>query len=238
MSRFNQSIQPFTRAARALAKPFRRRLLEPVSALTHFAGAWAALAGASTLVFLSRHEPRKSLSLAVYGVSMVILYTASSLFHGLKLPPGRRMWLNRLDHQAIFLLIAGTYTPIVANLFPEPQRWWVLGAVWAAAFCGMLYKAFSRRIHGLLNASLYPALAWAGVVPTLLVSRIEPIAPPGGAALLLLGGLVYMAGFVIYARQRPDPWPAVFGHHEIWHMFVLGGSLCHFLFMLFYVVPA
>jgi hemolysin III len=212
--------------------------LEPVSTLTHLAGAIAALVGMVWLALLTRDEPGKMLSLIVYGLSMVALFSASSLFHAVILEPAQRMVLNRLDHMAIFLLIAGTYTPIVYNLFPKSWRWAVLGGIWLVALCGMAYKLFSRRIHGFFNASIYPVLSWGGAVPAILAYRVKSVVPLDGVALLFLGGLIYSVGFLIYYRQRPDPWPEVFGHHEIWHLFVLGGSLCHFLFMLFYVVPA
>jgi len=174
-------------------------------------------------------------SLAVYGVSMVTLFATSTLFHGIKLPEVRRMWLNRLDHVAIFLLIAGTYTPIIHNLYPKGYRWPLLAAIWLAAIIGIVYKMFGRRIHGLINASVYPVMAWAGVIPTLILYQAKPFMPIEGGLLLLCGGLIYMVGFVIYYRKWPDPWPNTFGHHEIWHLFVLGGSFCHFLFMLLFV---
>lgn len=215
-----------------------RRLLEPMSALTHLAGALAALAGLIVLVVLTYHQPLKMIALSVYGLCMVVLFATSTIFHGAKLPPGKRMWLNRLDHVAIFLLIAGTYTPIVVILFPIAWRLETLAVIWLLALIGSLYKLFSSRIHGFFNASIYPVLSWAGVVPAVLAYRIKPLVPWTGLALLLLGGLIYMVGFVIYYRRWPDPWPLIFGHHEIWHLFVLGGSLCHYLFMLFFIVPA
>lgn len=168
---------------------------------------------------------------------MVALYTASSLFHGAQLAGDSRNWLNRLDHAAIFLVIAGTYTPIVYNLFPIQWRWQILVLIWTIALIGMAYKMISSQIHGRINTSIYPVIGWALVVPAFLAFRNKPIVPRPGLLLLILGGLVYMIGFVIYYRQRPNPWPGVFGHHEIWHIFVMGGSLLHYLFMLYYVVP-
>ncbi|MCI0581165.1 MAG: hemolysin III family protein [Chloroflexi bacterium] len=215
----------------------QRHLLQPISALTHLVGALASLAGLLLLAVLTWGQPAKLLSLIIYGVSMVALYTASALFHGARLPAGRRMWLNRLDHVAIFLLIAGTYTPIVYHFYPPVWRGLTLVIVWLVAAGGMFYKLFSTRIHGFLHRSIYPIVGWAGAVPAVLAHAVRPLLPPGGLALLALGGLIYTVGFVIYYRQRPDPWPDVFGHHEIWHLFVLAGSLCHFLFMLLYVVP-
>jgi hemolysin III len=216
----------------------RRYLLEPASALTHLAGALAALLATVLLLYLTRDQPAKMASMAIYGASMVLLFTASTLLHGVILPDERRMWLNRLDHAAIFLLIAGTYTPIVYNLLPAAWGLPLLGAVWGLTLLGMVYKLLSPRIHGFLNASVYPILAWAGVIPAILAYRIEPFVPAGGLVLLLLGGLIFMLGFVIYYLRRPDPWPDTFGHHELWHLAVMAGVACHFIFMLLYVVPA
>lgn len=212
-----------------------RYLEEPVSALTHFFGAIASLVGLVILLYLAGGEPGKNISLAIYGFSMVILYAASSLFHGAKVSGGGRHWLNKLDHAAIFLLIAGTYTPIVYNLFPIQWRWLTLAVIWIVALTGVVFKLVSVQIHGLLNASIYPLISWAGVVPALLAYRIEPMVPKSGLLLLFLGGLVYMGGFIVYYRRWPNPWPGIFGHHEIWHVMVMGGSLLHYFFVLFFI---
>lgn len=210
---------------------------EPLSALLHLMGGVIALPGLALLLALSRHDPTKLVSLSIYGVSLVALFGASTLLHGLKVSRRLRDWLNRLDHMAIFLLIAGTYTPIVYNLFPRRWRWPVLIAIWSIAFAGMAYKLTCKRIHGFFNVAIYLALGW-GAVPLALALRLWPIISPAGFGLLLLGGLIYSVGFVIYYLEWPDPWPNIFGHHEIWHLFVLGGSLCHYLFMLLFVAPA
>jgi len=235
MSTFERAQRRLPALIRSIVTPIWRRLLEPASALTHLAGAVGAAAGLLILLYLTRQDQPKMVSLSVYGASMVTLFATSTLFHGIKLPEGRRMWLNRLDHVAIFLLIAGTYTPIIYNLYPKGYRWPLLAAIWLAAFIGIVYKMLGRRIHGLINASVYPVMAWAGVIPALILYQAKPFMPIGGGLLLLCGGLIYMVGFVIYYRKWPDPWPNVFGHHEIWHLFVLGGSFCHFLFMLLFV---
>lgn len=216
----------------------QRHIEEPVNALTHLLAALLSLGGLVWLVALTRHEPGKMVSLAIYGVSLVLLYTASTVLHGAKLPNHKRLTLNRLDHAAIFVLMAGTYTPIAYNLFPQNWRWLVLTIVWLLALLGVANKLLAFRIHGLLQTSIYPLLGWGGVVPAVLAHQQQPLIPPAGLLLILLGGLIFTAGYVIYYRQRPDPWPGVFGHHEIWHLFVIAGSLCHFLFMLRYVVPA
>lgn len=213
-----------------------RYLREPVSALTHFVACLLAIAGAGVLLMLSRGEVGKMLSLLVYGASLVVLFGASSLLHGLKVGTGIQAWLNRVDHMAIFLLIGGTYTPIVYNYFSPAASWPILAVVWGVAAAGMVLKALSKRIDSFFNVVIYVLLAWGGAIP--LITALPAAAlPAGGLVLLVLGGLIYSAGFVIYYTRRPDPWPRVFGHHEIWHVCVIGGSLCHYLFMLQYIVP-
>lgn len=171
----------------------------------------------------------------IYGLSLVAMYSASSLLHGVKAHPRLQFQLNRLDHMSIFLLIAGTYTPIVHAYFPIPWRWPVLLVVWLGALVGMVYKLLSHQIHGFMNASIYLIVTWGGALPLILAGNAARWLPFDGLLLLFLGGLIYTVGFVVYYRRWPDPWPNHFGHHEIWHLFVLGGSLCHFLFMLNYV---
>lgn len=212
-----------------------RYLREPLSALTHLVAGLLALGGADVLVFLSRGDVGKMLSLLVYGMSLVGLFTASTMLHGLKVRNTVQGWLNRVDHMAIFLLIAGTYTPIVYHFFSPAVRTPILILVWLVAVAGMAFKLLSKQIDNFFSVVIYVLLAWGGAIP--LISAL-PMAtlPSGGLALLALGGLIYSGGFVIYYTRRPDPWPRVFGHHEIWHLCVIGGSLCHYLFMLRYIV--
>lgn len=219
-------------------KRLNQILYEPISALTHLAGAVYSLCGTIWLLVLVWEDWLKAAAILIYGLSMTAMYAASSLLHGVKPRPRLHFQLNRLDHMSIFLVIAGTYTPIVTTFFPDPWRWSVLLTIWPAAILGMGYKLFSRRIHGFMNASIYLIVSWGGVLPLLLAGNAFRWMPLNGLLLLLVGGLIYSSGFVVYYRRWPDPWPGVVGHHEIWHLFVLGGSLCHFLFMLWYIVPA
>jgi hemolysin III len=219
-------------------KVLERYLMDPMSAVTHFVATLAAVAGLVALLLLSRGDVPKMISLLVYGASVVFLFTASTLYHGIKRAEPDRLWLNRVDHAAIFVMIAGTYTPIVYNLFAPDLRGPVLTAVWLVALAGVAVKLASRRIHGFLNVSIYVFLSWGGVAAVAVEPEWLLALPGGGLALLLLGGLIYTLGFVTYYWQWPDPWPNTFGHHEVWHLFVIGGSLSHFLFMLLYVVPA
>lgn len=214
-----------------------RYFREPLSAVTHLVAGLLALAGAGVLVLLSRGDAGKMLSLLVYGASLVGLFTASTMLHGLKVGDAFRAWLNRVDHMAIFLLIAGTYTPIVYHFFSPTTSVPILILVWAVAAAGMAFKLLSAHIDSFFGVAIYVLLAWGGAIP--LVSALPAATlPAGGLVLLVLGGLIYSGGFVIYYTRRPDPWPRVFGHHEIWHLFVIGGSVCHYVFMLRYIVLA
>lgn len=215
----------------------RHYFLEPVNTLTHLVGAIASLAGLILLLALTRDEPSKMLSMLVYGSTTFLLYSASTLLHGAKTTWENHVRLNRLDHVAIFLSIAGTFTPIAYNITSDPWRWRLLGGVWLLALVGGAYKATSVRIHGFFNVALYLLLGWGSAVPLISVADLISLIPLRGLLLLLLGGLVYTFGFIIYYWERPDPWPGVLGHHEIWHVLVLIGSLCHFVFIWLYVVP-
>lgn len=215
-----------------------RLFLEPINTVTHLLAALLAVPGLVWLLVLSRQEPAKMLSLLIYGLSLIVLFSASALLHGLKVHDRWRMWLNRFDHMAIFLLIAGTYTPIVYAFFPPRWRLPMLVGVWLVAAVGMFYKLASVRIHGFFNVSIYMLLGWGGALPLAFAMQAASAIGRDGLMLLLLGGLIYSVGFVIYYVRRPDPWPGRFGHHEIWHLFVIAGSLCHYLFMVYHVVPA
>ena len=210
-------------------------LNEPFSALSHLVGSAAALVGTVWLLWLAWGSWGKVVTLLIYGLTTFVMFVASSLLHGVKPRPQLQYRLNRLDHVAIFLVIAGTYTPIAHTFFPLPWRWLMLGIVWLAALVGISFKLLSRRIHGFLNATIYIILSWGAASPLLLAEDGWHWIPTEGLMLLLLGGAIYSVGFVVYYRRWPDPWPKRFGHHEIWHLFVLGGSLCHFLFMWQYV---
>ncbi|MCP4420199.1 MAG: hemolysin III family protein [Chloroflexi bacterium] len=218
-----------------MIKRLEQYLNEPLSTLTHVLGAIASILGTIYLIWLVWGDWVRVMSLLIFGLSMTAMYSASSLLHGVKPRPRLQFRLNRLDHMSIFLLIAGTYTPIVTHFFPLSLRWPILLIVWLAALLGMGFKLFSRRIHGFFNASIYLIVSWGGVLPLILAGNAARWLPIKGLLLLLFGGLIYSVGFFVYYRQWPDPWPGKFGHHEIWHLFVLGGSLCHFLFMLIYV---
>jgi hemolysin III len=214
-----------------------RTLREPVNALTHAVGIPLALTGLVLLLVLSGGEPWRTATFAVYGASLVILYTASTLLHALKLGERGLQALRTFDHAAIFGLIAGSYTPVaLVTLKAQSPAWgWTLfGVVWGLALAGIAFKLFWIAAPRWLSTGLYLLLGWLAV--TAVVPLVRAL-PPGGVLWLVLGGLFYSLGAVIYARKRPDPVPGVFGYHELWHLFVLAGSACHFVMMIAYVLP-
>ena len=215
-----------------------RLLREPVNALTHAIGIPLALTGLVLLLVLSGGEPWRTTSFAIYGVSLVTLYTASTLLHALRLGERGERALRIFDHAAIFGLIAGSYTPVaLVTLKAQSPAWgWSLfGVVWGLALAGIAFKLFWISAPRWLSTGLYLLLGWLAV--TAIVPLVRAL-PPGGVVWLVLGGLFYSLGAVIYARKRPDPLPGVFGYHELWHLFVLAGSVSHFVMMIAYVLPA
>ena len=168
----------------------------------------------------------------IFGLSLVALYLASSLYHLLPLSPVGVARLRKLDHMAIFVLIAGTYTPFC--LLALDDGWGLLALVWSLALCGVLLKLFWMGAPRWLSVALYLGMGWVAVIaaPTLLRA-----VPAGGMIWVLAGGLTYSAGALVYGLKRPHPLPGVFGFHELWHLFVLAGSACHFWAVLRYIAP-
>jgi hemolysin III len=215
-----------------------RVLREPVNALTHALGVVLAAVGAVVLLVVSAGEPWRTVAFAVYGASMVLLYLASTVMHAAKVGPRTLQRLRVLDHAAIFLLIAGTYTPVTLVLLRNESPawgWTLFGLAWGFALLGVVFKLFWLHAPRWLSTVLYVALGWMALIAVVPMVRALPM---GGFGWLLLGGVFYSLGAVVYARKRPNPWPRVFGYHEIWHLFVLAGSASHYLLMLRYVAPA
>ena len=202
---------------------------EIANSITHGAGAVAGLAVLAVLVTFAAFtgDPWRIVSVSVYGVSIVLLFTASALYHG-AVAPGRKRFFQLLDHAAIFLLIAGTYTPFTLVTFRGTLGWTVFGVVWGIAALGITLTVFFVGRFRLLFLALYLAMGW---IIVLAVKPMMAVLPPGGLAWVVAGGLCYTVGVVFYL------WRGLRFGHTIWHLFVLAGSACHFMGILFYVVP-
>jgi hemolysin III len=170
----------------------------------------------------------------IFGLSLVALYSASALYHLLPLSPTGVARLRRVDHMMIFVLIAGTYTPFCLLALDGAWRVGLLGVIWSLALCGVLLKIFWMGTPRWLSVALYLGMGWVAVIaaPALFLA-----VPAGGMIWVLGGGLLYTAGALIYALKRPNPAPGTFGFHELWHLFVVAGSACHYWAVLRYLVP-
>ena len=203
-----------------------RRLREPVNGLTHLAGAVLAVAVLVVLVGMAAGlgKPRHLVAFAVFGLSLVALYTASALYHLLPLSPRGVARLRRLDHMMIYVLIAGTYTPFCLVALAGARRWGLLAAVWGLALGGIGLKLRWMHAPVWLSTALYVVLGW---IALLALPALLRALPAGALAWAAAGGLVYTAGAVVYALGRPAWRCGPVGAHELWHLFVLGGSACH-----------
>ncbi len=202
---------------------------EIANSLTHGVGALLAIGGLATLVTLAalRGDVWHVVSCAIFGTAMVVLYTASTLYHSVTNPRAKSA-LQVLDHAAIFLLIAGTYTPFTLVSLRGPWGWSLFGAVWGLAAVGIIFEIAFPRHWPALSLALYVAMGWVVVVA---VKPLLAVLPTGGLVLLVLGGLAYTVGTIFYAWRRLP-----YGH-AIWHLFVLVGTILHFFAVLFYVLP-
>jgi hemolysin III len=201
------------------------------NSLTHGIGALLAVAGLVVLaVAASRRGSVAALvGCVVFGAALVLLYTSSTLYHSLGHVHARaRAVLRALDHSAIFLLIAGTYTPFTLVSLRGPWGWSLFAVVWGLAAAGIALRLALRRRPTGLFVALYLAMGWCVVVA---VKPLLAAVAPGGIALLVAGGLAYSVGVVFYASKRPYP-------HAVWHVFVLAGSACHYAAVLRYVALA
>lgn len=214
----------------------KKRLRDPVNGLTHLAGVILAVVGLGMLLATAASAGRvdQLVAFGIFGLSLIALYLASSLYHLLPLSPAGVARLRRLDHVAIFVLIAGTYTPFCLLALEGGWRWGLLALIWGLALCGVLLKLLWMGAPRWLSVILYLGMGWIAVVaaPALLQA-----VPAAGMAWVLAGGLVYSAGALVYGFKRPNLIPGTFGFHELWHLFVVAGSACHFWAVLRYVAP-
>ncbi|MET0116311.1 MAG: hemolysin III family protein [Sedimenticola sp.] len=197
--------------------------------ITHGVGALLSIAGLAILVAFSTlyGDVWHITSCSIYGATLILLYTSSTLYHGIPLPRAKRI-LRQIDHAAIFVLIAGTYTPFTLVNLRGGWGWTLFGLVWGIAIAGVVMELVMRKRYRRLSIALYLGLGW------LVVIAIEPMlsrVDTGGLVLLLVGGLCYSLGVIFYV------WRSLAYHHAVWHLFVLAGSIFHFFAVLLYVIP-
>jgi len=191
----------------------------------HVAAFVLAIPG-GVLLIVAANGAAAHVAASIYTVSLLLGFGTSAGYHRLARDPRTQQIMQRLDHSMIFVLIAGSYTPVC--LLGLPAAWGIplLCAVWAGALAGILIKQFAFEKLKVLEYALYPILGWALVVATpALLSHMTALE----LSLLLAGGVLYTVGIPVLVRERPNPWPGKFGYHEIWHTFTVAAGACHFV---------
>jgi len=210
-------------------------LRNPFSGLTHLGAAIAAAIGLAVLLFIGRNDITKEISLAIYGISLILMFAASAIYHLIKAPPQTIKVLRKFDHAAIYLLIAGTYTPICLHFFHGFWKWGMVGIIWGMAVAGVAIKVFMINAPRLLSTGIYLLMGWLALTA---IKEILTAMPVHALIWLLSGGIFFTLGAVVYIARKPDFFPEVFGFHEVWHIFVILGCLCHFVVIAVFVAPA
>ncbi len=212
-----------------------KKLRDPVSGLTHLGAAVVAGLGLLLLVYLGRDSLSKLATLVVYGLSVIAMFAASATYHLVNASPSTLKFLRKLDHSAIYLIIAGTYTPICLYFFTGFWQWGMVALIWLFALVGILLKLVFLHAPRGLTVAIYLAMGWLGL---LAIPEMVNAMPPGAILWLLAGGIFFTLGALVYAFKKPDWYPNVFGFHELWHVLVILGVLCHFILIAAYVAPA
>jgi hemolysin III len=208
---------------------------EKINTASHLTGAVFSLLGTVLLVVQSVQAADiwKVISFSVYGGSLFLLFLFSTFHHGISAGEGWDRIFRLFDYCAVFLLIAGTFTPICLVLSRNTWGWSVLGVVWLVAIAGITVKSVFPDLPKWVSTTLYVSMGWIGGI---LCVRLFSAIGISGAALIIVGGVFYTVGVIIYSREKPNPVPGKFGFHEIWHLFVLAGALIHYLFMYLMVL--
>ncbi len=209
---------------------------EVINTVTHLAGTIFAVLGTVLLIVFSAAQGKvwHIVSFSVYGFSLILLFLASTFHHGLNLKPKFNELFRLFDYLAIYLLIAGTYTPLCLVVQRNLWGWSLFGVVWALTAVGITIKSVFPRLPRWVSHTFYICIGWVGAV---LVVKSFSIIGVSGFLMILGGGILYTLGAVIYYLEKPNPIPGKFGFHEIWHLFVLAGAALHYLFMYTIVLP-
>lgn len=199
---------------------------EIMNAITHGIGVGLAITGMIVLLVMGHHDPLTTVSVSIFGVTMIMLYLVSTLYHGLGVCKGKKVF-RILDHCTIFLLIAGTYTPISLLCFGGATGWLIFGIVWGVAVIGIVLNAIDLRRFSKVSMACYIGLGW--LVIFFFKGLMEHL-DPTSIVLLIIGGVVYTVGAVIYGTGKRVKYM-----HSIWHLFVLGGTILHY-FVIYRIV--
>jgi len=206
-----------------------KRLREPVNSLTHWVGAVMALAGLVALLIVGWDTPAKITSLSIYGLSLITMFSASATYHMVRVKDKALEIFRKIDHSAIYLLIAGTYTPFCVNAFGGFWKWGMLTIIWSLALTGIIVKVFYIRAPRWLNAGLYLAMGWLCIAA---IGQMLASLPVWVISWLIAGGVIYTFGAIVYITKIFNFKPGVFGFHEVWHILVMLAAVAHFVAVL------
>lgn len=209
-----------------------RRSTELTSGMTHLVAAAISVLGVVWLLYLGQGDLMKQITLLIYGISLALMFSSSATYHLAQASPGVVAVLRKIDHAAIYLQIAGTYTPICFHFLSGPWRSGMLITIWSLAVIGIVVKIFIIHAPRWVTAGIYLVMGWLSIFAIREMIRTMP-----AAALfwLFLGGIFYTVGAVIYILKKPDWFPGVFGFHEVWHIFVILGAWSHFMVMALFI---
>lgn len=218
-----------------MSEIIEKKVKDPISAFTHFLGFLIAIPVTITLVYKSLEDGNfvASFAFLIFGVSLMLLYGASTIYHTVKTDERHTAILRRIDHIMIFVLIAGTYTPVC--LVPLRGKWGytLLAIVWGIAFLGIFLKIFWLNAPRFLSTAIYVAMGWLVMIAFMPLEKALPL---GGIILLALGGVTYTVGAIIYAFKSKRLQFKYVNFHDIFHLFVMGGSFFHIVFMYVYIL--
>ncbi len=211
------------------------KLRDPVSGFSHLIGAIMSLVGLVVLVYYAATTatPWHVVSFSIYGASLILLFTFSTLYHSLFISEKGTNLLRRIDHIMIYVLIAGSYTPICLIPLRGAWGWSLLGSIWGIAIVGIILKVLWFNAPRWLSTLFYTIMGWLIVIAFIPLLRTIPA---GGIAWMVTGGILYSIGAVIYGTKWPKLNLKFFGFHEIFHLFVLAGSFCHYWLMFRYIL--
>jgi len=193
---------------------------------SHLAGAVASLAGYIVLLCASGGDVTKIVLSSIYSICAIFIFTCSSIYHGQKAEDDDTNPWRKLDHIAIFFMIAGTYTPIAWVYLDVYWRWSIIGAQWLLVILGLVFKLVYIKGPRWLTIAIYLLMGWMALIP---LGQMLAAMPFSSIMLLFTGGVAYSVGAVIYALKKPNPFPGIFGFHEIFHFLVIIGAVLHYL---------
>ena len=212
----------------------RFKIREPMNTLTHFIPFLAGWVGLVFLILLSRNNLSKLITMSIFGLSVIALYGASSLYHAVRTTPRKELTLRKIDHMAIYILISGSYTPVFYYGLNGAWRWAMLISVWVIAIIGIVLKIWFMNAPRYVSTAFYVSLGWIALVPIVQLAHNLPL---GAILLMVSGGVMYTFGAIIYAAKIFRIPRIHLGFHEIFHLFVAAGTVIHFIMILIYFVP-